>query len=824
MTAGLRLSTRLMLVIALCLLPTIGLQVMLSWNQWVDRKAQLGELATHQAELLAGNLTGIVEGAQILLGAAAEFRQVRTLGEGCQLRLTNLRRHAPGFAFIAVLDAEGHVRCASDGLQPADMQQPDWARDPVRASPGQAAGRSATGSIVAGRFARTALSPNGILPFYLPVRGAGSVEVGAAEVADHAAPAADASGAGPSASETLVAGLDLVWLAQHLSGLKHGGSSFLAGGVLSVVDADGVLLARDIRHAEFVGRRLPDAAAEALRANRPGLLRLRSIDGADRVVGYTPPTAANHRIAAMVGFTEPELMGALERTLLRGGLLLAAVGFLAFGLTLLVARRFIAQPTGALLAVVQRWRDGDRAARAPDWDRRSEFGQIAAAWNAMVAELRRREDDLRGHADVLEARVAERTQELVLANARLTREIEERQQTEAALHQAQKMQAVGQLAGGIAHDFNNVLQAVMGGVTLIRRRAGDTVAIQRLAGMVEDAARRGESVTRRLLAFSRREELRAAVLDVRDLLEGLREVLAATLGARIHVALEAPASLPPVLVDRGQLETVLLNLATNARDAMPGGGRLTLIAEVVPAGPAAPAGLQVGDYVRLTVADTGRGMSAMTLARAAEPFFTTKPLGQGTGLGLAMARSFAQGSGGALAIDSEPGQGTQVALWLPVTAAEAASPAPAAPANTGQCCALAAGRRARVLLVDDEAMVREVLAAQLADAGFVVSESPNGAAALRRLERGENFDVLVSDLAMPGLDGVALIREAQRRQPGLPAILVTGYAGDVATLAVGAAVDGAFVLMRKPVSGAQLADQVAALLGATANDLVTVEA
>ena len=226
------------------------------------------------------------------------------------------------------------------------------------------------------------------------------------------------------------------------------------------------------------------------------------------------------------------------------------------------------------------------------------------------------------------------------------------------------------------------------------------------------------------------------------------------------------------------------------------------------------ADLAPGAYVRLTVADTGGGMSEATLARAAEPFFTTKPLGQGTGLGLAMARSFAQGSGGALAIASQRGQGTRVSLWLPITsrpAGEAASPALTAQAPR----AADQGGRLRILLVDDDPVVREVLATQVTDAGYAVAEATDGTAVLELLDRGERFDILVSDLAMPGLDGLALIREAQRRQPGLPAILVTGYAGDAAALAVGAAVDGAFMLVRKPVSGAQLADRVGALLTAS---------
>ncbi|MBB5694895.1 response regulator [Muricoccus pecuniae] len=773
-----RVSTRLLLIIAACLVPTLVLQVAVSWSQWAERKAQLDDLAVHQAELLAGTVDNIANSARILLGAAAELNPGPLPAEGCGRRLASLREHAAGFAFIALTSPDG-VTCASD---PALEWQRDgeWVRSAQRAL-----------SFTAGHFTRPEGYPGGVLPFYMRL--------------------ADQPG---QEGRVLVAALDLDWLEWQLRHLKRAGSPFMAGGVLTVSDDRGVILGRDVRHAEFVGKSFPPAAMEAMRATQPGTLRLRSIDGARRLVGYTPPTPANIHLSTMVGFDEAELMGDIERALLRGVLLLTGVTVIVFALTLLAARRFITRPTNALLAVARRWRSGDLSARAPGWDRRSEFGQLAAAWNAMACVLRQREEELRGYTDALEVRVAARTAELVHSNSRLQAEIAERQNTEAALLQAQKVQAVGQLAGGIAHDFNNVLQAVLGGVSLIRRRSGDPEAIGRLTGMVEDAARRGESVTRRLLAFSRREELRAGVLEIAVLLEGLQEVLSATLGSRIRVRVESAPGLPPVLVDRGQLETVLVNLATNARDAMPAGGALTLLADAQKVeGACEVKGLAPGHYVRITVMDTGEGMDAATLARAAEPFFTTKPLGQGTGLGLAMARSFAQGSGGALAIASAPGEGTRVSLWLPVTGGEAEADG-AAPVHQGPALWDGSGPRHRVMLVDDDPIVRDVLVTQLADAGFAVEEFPDGEAALGRLGEAGRVDILVTDLAMPGMDGVALIREAQKARPGLPAILVTGYAGDAAALAVGAAVSGPFALMRKPVTGTQLADQVEALLGA----------
>jgi signal transduction histidine kinase/ActR/RegA family two-component response regulator len=773
---GVRLSTRLLLIIATSLLPILAMQVAIAWSQWAERKAQLNDLAIQQAQLLAGNLDSIAQGARILLGAATESPEVRLLAPGCDQHLANLRRHAPGYAFIALVDAAGRIACASEQGLATQEAGAAW----VTAAQG-------VDRFVAGRHTRTAATPEGVLPFYLPLVAAG-----------------------PASGGTLVAAIELGWLEQALQRMKRAGSPFLTNGVLTLSDAEGVILARDIRHDEFVGRSFPAAAAPLLRAETPGTLRLRSIDGATRLVGYAPPVAEHHRIAAVVGFEEKELLRDIERALLQGVLILGSGSLLALGLTLLVARRFITAPTRALLAAARRWRGGDLAARAPGADAHTEFGQLAAAFNGMASALQQREDELRHHAQVLEHRVAERTRALRQANARLEAEIQERRNTEAQLLQAQKLQAVGQLAGGIAHDFNNVLQAVLGGVALISRRAGDPAAVARLTGMVEEAARRGESITRRLLAFSRREELRADRLDVGALLTGLREVLAATLGVRIRVEVEATEGLPPVLADRGQLETVLVNLATNARDAMEDGGRLSLAAKLVTVGPEETNGLRPSDYVRVMVADTGTGMDAATLARAGEPFFTTKPVGKGTGLGLAMARSFAEGSGGRMTIESEPGQGTRICLWLPATAAETGA-VPPQPVTVEPGCP---ARSARVLLVDDEPAVREVLAAQLKDAGYEVTTAADGATALAQLEQGLGCDLLVSDLAMEGIDGVTLIREARRLRPGLPAILVTGYAGDAAALAVGQTVEGSFTLLRKPVTGALLTDQVAALLGA----------
>ena len=381
------------------------------------------------------------------------------------------------------------------------------------------------------------------------------------------------------------------------------------------------------------------------------------------------------------------------------------------------------------------------------------------------------------------------------------------------LAQAQRMEALGRLAGGVAHDFNNVLQAVLGGTRALQRRTADPAAVQRLAGIVLEAAERGASVTRRLLAFARRGELRAEAVDTLTLLNGMVEVLAHTLGTNIEVRLAAAPELPPLLADRGQLETVLVNLAVNGRDAMEGkrDGVLTLSArpEDIPPGAEHPSGLMPGQYLRLAVRDTGIGMDAAVLAHAAEPFFTTKPKGKGTGLGLAMAKGFAEQSGGAFHIESAQGKGTTVTLWLP----RAPSEALAAVKPRHDAPPLPAQMTGRILLVDDEPQVRATLAMGLRDRGHVVEEASGGLVALACLKAGQEFDLIVTDLAMPGMNGLELLREAREHHPGMPALLVTGYAGDAEGANFAAAAGaGPLLLLRKPVDLDELASRVSALL------------
>jgi PAS domain S-box-containing protein len=402
----------------------------------------------------------------------------------------------------------------------------------------------------------------------------------------------------------------------------------------------------------------------------------------------------------------------------------------------------------------------------------------------------------------------------VIGFAKITRDLTERYEAQRRLAHLQRMEALGQLAGGIAHDFNNVLQSVQGGANLIERRPSDPDAVRRIARMISEASERGSAITRRLLVFSRRGDLRSEAVDPTAMLTDMREILTHTLGTGIEVRVKASADLPALMADKSQLETVLVNLATNARDAMDGRGTLILSAKPQTAREATrevPVPLKKGRYMRLSLSDTGCGMAPEVLARASEPFFTTKPQGQGTGLGLAMARDFAEQSGGGMHIESAAGFGTTVSLWLPLAEHQLMAADARASVDTP-------GRetsRIRVMVVDDEPMARQMLADQLSSVSYTVVTAADGTTGLAVLDEAGPVDLIVSDLSMPGMDGIAFIREAQRRHPKLPAILLTGFVTHAAEMAARGAVSGMFTLLRKPVTTEQLTERVTMLLAGT---------
>ena len=398
----------------------------------------------------------------------------------------------------------------------------------------------------------------------------------------------------------------------------------------------------------------------------------------------------------------------------------------------------------------------------------------------------------------------------------LRAEIERREAAEAGLVQAQRLEALGRLTGGIAHDFNNLLTAILGTVHLLERHLGQAVddRSKRLLGAARDAVNRGARLNASLLAFARRQKLHTTVLDTNELVQGFSPLIQRALGEAVTFTVTLQAGLPAARADTAQLEAALLNLAINARDAMPGGGTATLstrLARLDPAELAGNAEAAPGDYVAVTLADTGIGMPREVRERAFEPFFTTKPVGKGTGLGLSQVFGFIRQLGGHVAIASEVGRGTAVTLFLPAEAMEKPEPvAPApAPAEPPRVVSVA---RTTVLVAEDDERVREVTAETLRDAGFRVLAAPDGQEALALLQRSETIDVLFSDIVMPGgVNGIELARAARALRPGLPVLLATGYAGTV----VGGE-DHGFEVMSKPYDQDAVVRRIAELAASRA--------
>ncbi|WP_144111744.1 ATP-binding protein [Paraburkholderia sp. BCC1886] len=391
-----------------------------------------------------------------------------------------------------------------------------------------------------------------------------------------------------------------------------------------------------------------------------------------------------------------------------------------------------------------------------------------------LAERIEAQDALVQLNDSLEGRIAERTHELASANNRLMMEIHERAKVQAVLVQSQKMEALGQLTGGIAHDFNNLLNVIMVNSELIARVSSDE-RIRGMAATVKRATERGAKLTGQLLTFSRNSNLDLKAVDVVTLLQGMRDIITVSLGSSIHYVNTFDDEEMWTQADANQLELAILNLAINARDAMPNGGQLDIR---VKQREAPDQTLEAGRYVVLEVADTGSGVPPEVVSRVFDPFFTTKPIGKGTGLGLSQVYGIARQAGGTARLFSEEGVGTTVEIWLPLRERVAAQTEAVSDAEAN-----AVGEK-RVLVVEDDSEVRAMLVESLRMLGYTVTEAADGRAGLNRLH-ADNPDLLMVDFAMPGMNGIDVIAEARKTREDLPVILATGYADvDISGLAV----------------------------------------
>jgi signal transduction histidine kinase/CheY-like chemotaxis protein len=767
---------RLAVLVLAATLPAVGVLAYLQQGLRDDHRQRMGEEALRQAELFNADLRSVVEGARQLSLAISHMPMVQTGDAACRTRLTELADELPAYAVMQVVTWDGRIICASAG-EPEQLSAEAMGR--LRAT-------IEKGSFNIGAYLPATPSHGAIVPIYLPFTMADG---------QHA---------------VIVLGLSVDWLAEHLSTLKRPSDS-----TIGIADRNGTTVARYPAHASFVGKPFPPNVLPFVSAQHAGTAVVTGYDGIGRLIGFVPPTEARGLFVS-IGMSLPAMMADIDDAARRGTILIAIGAALSFLAALVLGHYFMRRPTTALLSAAQRWSSGDLSARAQLRDSSAtEFGRLSAAFNSMAEALGRQRAEMQELNATLESRVAERTRELTESRNRLQIEMTEREKSDASLRRSHKLQAVGQLAGGIAHDFNNLLTTVIGALDLLRRRL--PTSQKELVGLVDNAlqiAERGSKLTGQLLAFSRRSALVPVPTDLNATVTALSTLLGSTLDRSISIQTNLAEDLWPAMIDPNQIDAAILNLAINARDAMPDGGVLTITTCNVPVGiggattarcsTSPPCGVArmtsvpPGDYVAVRVTDNGTGMSPEVLARVFEPFFTTKEPGNGTGLGLAQVHGLVVQSGGDVYLESTLGEGTTVTLLLPRAAS--------LPSIHSQVTRLEPRRSAHVLLVDDDKDVLNMTADMVSERGYTVELANCGAEALEILKT-TTFDVMLADYNMPGMKGVELIERAKKLYPKMKYLLMTGHA----ELADGE-MFGSVSVLRKPFRIAVLDERLAQLV------------
>ena len=524
-----------------------------------------------------------------------------------------------------------------------------------------------------------------------------------------------------------------------------------------IFDRKGIVVARNRELDRFLGKPVSPTLLQAMRGTVESWFPSVTSEGIPvyATIRRSPATGWTVAIGLPREFVDAPLRRARLLAFGGGAAVLAVSLVLGWWMA-----RAIRQPVEALTAATKALGRGEPIGQLVSGVR--ELDQVGGELhNAATALTRNREE--------LESIVAERTREIAAANERLRGEIAAREQAQSALLQAQKMEAMGQLTGGVAHDFNNLLTAISGSLTLLEPRISDANSLQ-LVHTAQRGASQGALLTQTLLAFARKQRLTPIPADLNSIIVEMSEILRHSIGPTIEIRRALTTDLWPVLIDIGQIQTALLNIALNARDAMPGGGMVLIeTANIGAAREELPEEVAGQDCVLVSVQDTGTGMSPEVLERAFEPFFTTKEIGKGTGLGLSMVFGVVRQSGGTVRICSRLREGTTVEIYLP-RAHEAAASATdrARPAGTA--------RGAHILVVDDDTDVRWIIAQDLQEMGCIVTEAESGRAALDILERNAPCDLMVTDLVMPELSGLDTLRLAHRNRPDLKVLFTSGYA------------------------------------------------
>ncbi len=708
------LVARLLLLIALAILPVIAAQIFTQVELRRERHAGALADATRYAQLVNSDTDRLIEGVKGILVAVTEVPFIRNLDRPpCSAYLASLAKRYPQVLTITVIDESATPVCANTPIPPgATGADRFYFQEALR-----------TNDFVIGEYivGRTVRRPQ------LPVALAFADDTGRRFV--------------------LSIGLNFDWLQAYFASL-----ALPHGARLLIADRTGVILVAPF-DPKLVGQPLP-FGLEAVQGHREGTFEYHDKDGDARVVGFEPFGMPPVGLIVAVDVSQRETSSAAAANNSRdlGIMLLSALA--AAGLAWFGGRHFVSRPLQILTSTANKWKYGNYDARAGLTDTRSEIGRLGLAFDHMADVVETNQRALRSMNEVLEQRVKERTAALWDANEQLRVAMAERETIEIALRQAQKVEAIGQLTGGIAHDFNNLLTVILGNLELAAKKAEGQDGLRRWIINAQKGGERASRLTRHLLAFARQQTLRPTRVDPNQLITDMTEFLHRTLGPSIEITVVLAADVGLLNIDEDQLESAILNLCINARDAMPDGGKLTietakteLDAEYAASHPEVTA----GSYVLIALSDTGIGMSADVIARVFDPFFTTKPVGRGSGLGLSMVYGFVKQSGGQITIYSKVGQGTSFKLYLPRNVTGGAIDAVTA-ATFGQ-----QGSGERILVVEDDQDVRDYVALALKGLGYLVIEVRDAPAALAVLNSPEQVDLLFTDIGLPGQTGGKLV-------------------------------------------------------------------
>ena len=740
------LTLRMFLLAFIAVLPALGIQ---AYNEYDLRKVREDEMRHEVVQITSqfGHEMGeLREGARQLLLALGQLPVVQQRDAGaCSVLFASLKQSYVSYNLIGATDVQGNIFCSSAPKPHASVaDQAFFAR---------AMALKGDSEVAVGNY------------WVDPGTGQKSIQFAHRFYDDQ----------GRSAG-VVFAALDLDWLSEHLRDRK-----LTAGQSILIADREGNIIARLPHPEQLVGKNMRQTHEAIMDGRTTGWEEAVGVDGITRIFGYLPAQLPPYDFFLSAGQSKAEAFTPIDNATLRG------VGLILLGFLLAIfaawygGRIFIRRPIDALLEGANKWSKGNYDARVPVQESGTEISRLSIAFNDMAQALAadakaqmQAEEKLRQVNASLEDRVALRTTELAQTNQQLKAEIKERERIQADLLHAQKIEAIGQLTSGIAHDFNNLLTAILGNLEIARRRVRDKRVLEVLDTATR-AGKRGAKLVGDLLTFSRRQRLQLDPLDVNATIENAQELLKRSITSIIRTEMKLGSGLWRAMGEGSQLELAVLNLAINARDAMPSGGTLTIRTANIPAGdPRLPMDL-TGDCVMVAVADTGTGMTEEVRTKVFEPFFTTKGLGKGTGLGLSMVYGLVRRCGGSVSIDTRLDHGTTVSMFFPRATPESLLLAERRPVDD-DVADVSHSLDSTLLVVDDDPEVRAFVASLLRDIGYAVAEAEDGETALRLLEKEGKIDLLITDLAMPSMTGPELIMRARRIAPGLPVILITGAA------------------------------------------------